>query len=345
MPRPPRPPKAATKKRGLSSKELSVIREQSEAGVPPEDIAAAIGRNVDVVIRAAARFRDRATPVVREDPPLPQAVRPVTLGPPPSKRDGIRSVLRSRSEYQLLTRQLTRAELAFFEEQYCDILEQFGDDITPTERAEVNNVVMLMVFMARNAEEQLSARAEAARADREAVRLAGIYPDTDELPRPETYQKRIDDQRKIVRGEESRLNQLTSLYGEMNREQQRLFEHLKSTRNQRLDKATRPKNLQDLLKELMDDERREAVGMRGELMRRSMMQETERLSQPREFADGVVDRPLLTPEVVLASQRRQPKPVGHAVGGGEVVGDARHDGVSACYGEDAAGCDEVAPAD
>jgi hypothetical protein len=292
-------------KRGLSSTEMETIRAWSEEGRTVTEIAEEVGRAEDVVRRAIIRIGGSP---VHEDPTLPPDMRMKASGPVPNSKNRHIAELRRSPVFQLLCKQMTPAERYFFEEMFADIVEQFGDDITPTERESVRKVCLMSVHLHRNGEDQLTVRREADRIHVNVKLLETSHPDTDDMPRMVETQKRVDELYRSAGRSEQRLTTLSSTYADLSREHQRLFESLKSTRDQRLDRATRVTSVQDLLKQLMEEKRLQAEGRRAELMRRSMTHEAARLAEPHEYADGTYDQPLLTPETVMLTAKRSPLP-------------------------------------
>lgn len=303
MPRPkkaPKPPPTASArpgtKRGLTLAETAIIRDGMEQGMTDAEIAAIIGRREDVVTRARVRLQGLPG---REDPPTDRSdVRDRPAGVAANPKNRIIAELRASVHYRQLKRACTPDELRTYEDQYADIVYQFGDDITPTERVSVHKVVYMSVQMARNAEDQLRARMTAARYQAAAAAIESGYPDLADTPRSDLMQRKLDNHLAAAAREEQRLTTLVRDHNSLSAEQQRLFEDLKSTRNQRLDRVTKVRTIQDLLRELTDEANREREGRRAEIMRRSMAVEAGRLATPFTYADGRTDLPLLTPDTV-----------------------------------------------
>ncbi len=95
------------------------------------------------------------------------------------------------------------------------------------------------------------------------------------------------------------LSALVKEYSQLEATTGRMLEQMKATRAQRLEQVReRSRNLLDLVKDLMQEDKREAEGLAAERFRQAALKKAAELSIPYKFADGSVQPPLLTPDTV-----------------------------------------------
>lgn len=266
----------------LNKRELAYI-EANASLMHPKTIADYLGRSVDIVLKALAN----------------SAKADGALAEKSAEDEAIRATLRLSVSFVQLQHELTTDEIQYFEEEYIAYCRQFKEDLFHTERAQIIKAIKYDIYMQRNGAKQ---RRLVQTIDRLERAIDAIHSKYDDLANM-TEQDRT---RCLVWGKElaevyKSSAELTVEHTKLEEKQQRLMEALKATRQQRV--ATFESAATDflgLIKALYQADRREMEDRQSAQARAAMEKERERLSRPHKYADGVIDTPLLTPEIVLS---------------------------------------------
>lgn len=193
--------------------------------------------------------------------------------------------------WELLQEELTEDEYAYFEERYSTLVNQFRGDVLPTEETQIFQLIKCEILMSRNMVYKRRALLDVRRLEGMVARLEGIEGEV-EVGEVLGVERLLQAARE---GEQAR----TSEYLSLQKEHNALMKTLKATRDQRIDKVESGRDtFVGLVRRLQDEEYRKVEGRRIEMLRLANQRERARLSQPMEYADGMHDRPLLTPESV-----------------------------------------------
>jgi hypothetical protein len=272
-------PKQPTKSGRLSNAEVAFI-EANAGRMTPQDIAGKLNRSVNVVLKA-------------------MSAKPATPRPPePETQSSIRLGLKQSAAWKQLVAEFEKDELAYFEEQYVALMDQFSEDkVLPTEENQVFKVIKLDLLKHRNAVKQRRVGREIERLEVTREQLLKLQkfnlPDSDE----DVRKLQILDE--LLEKANSLQADLTVEYVKLEEKHQKLMEALKATRQQRVDRIESGKmDFLGLLRSLQEESVRQEGDRYIELMRRATAGELNRLSAHHQYGDSSYDRPILTPDTV-----------------------------------------------
>jgi hypothetical protein len=282
----------------MTSQELREIRGRVELGQPVADIAAALGRPAETIAKAVARLFPKAT----ADELAAAAAQSALGGPAAAPRERLLADLHNSELWRQVKSSFFPHEQRFYEDQYADMLEQFGGDVLATERVQVHDAVTLSVLKHRNLAAQKEAIERRRDAEAEWERINKLWPlaaPGQPIARDEATVRTMEGLQERARQLGSQLNSLVREHSDLDEKHRKIFESLKSTREQRIERLTKTMSFQDLMKVVLSEDKRETEGKRAALMKQVGRREAERLARPIKLADGTVDSPLFTPDTVL----------------------------------------------
>jgi hypothetical protein len=221
----------------------------------------------------------------------------------PAPRDpvqaAIRTELRGSYQWKRLRDEFSPDELNYFEESYLKLMAQFRDDVQASEETQIFDCIKLQLLMSRNLVERRKAR----------ERFMDLEIQKEELVKgygSEKKTKEDPDGRQKLMMLESDITQAkvmeqtrTGEYVKLQERHDAILKTLKATRDQRIREIESSKqSFVGLVKELMRKGPREHEGRQMELVRLAVEKEAKRLGSPHTYADGNVDRPILSPDTV-----------------------------------------------
>ena len=201
--------------------------------------------------------------------------------------------LEDRPYWIELEQQFTEDELELFKYHWSRIINQFKDDVFPTEELQVVDVIKLEMLMNRclkqNKEniDQINAFEGLLQGERQAE--------------PEQQDKEVifnlDRQIASLRAAQESMNRD---YRDLQTKKSSMLKEMKGTREQRIKRLEDSKQtFTGWVAHLMQNPAvTQQYGMEMEKMRLAMEQEKERLSVFHKYEDGQVDQPFLTPDTV-----------------------------------------------
>lgn len=281
-----------SKLRGFKNSENKKIEDDLRAGRSIEDIAKDLGRNADAVARQALRIKNK-NKVKSTDPNAAPLSIPVLGGSRPE--DKVLKELQLSPTYRELIKQLTPSELRFYEENYVDLIMQFGEnDTTKSEKLQIHKAVEYLIFMGRNKNEQLDTVKQLDKLKLKIKNYELANPkDEDWSEAQQRYFYNLDEKFNRLN---KRRSELSDEYGRLEHKNQELFNDLKGTRKERLTSAEKRMSITDLVSELLQKDKRDRVGKQAEMFKTFTENHNKALTQPLKFADGSFDPPILTPE-------------------------------------------------
>lgn len=196
-------------------------------------------------------------------------------------------------KWQYLREELTEEEVRYFLEQYSLYVQQFKNDVLPSEQDQLFNMLKLDIAIHRNRRDVRTIRLEIDRLEDE-YRLLPPAGDRGqvEFQQARTLEASMGGLRAAETARESQ-------WLKMSQELRNLQGELKATRHQRVDKATTMKETWlEVIQRLQDDDYKSIVGTAAEHSRLATNKEQDRLARYHEFEDGTLDQPLLTAETV-----------------------------------------------
>jgi hypothetical protein len=267
------------RKRGsLSSSDMAFI-EKNVDKMSPSQIASQINRTITPVKRYIERNRlGKQYAQAREMGDKTETI--------------ILKELKRKPFYDLLRKQLSIAELDYFNNMWISILDQFNGDLFPSEELELKELILLDISKDRMMIDQKNLLD-----DREAYKKLLF---TEMQLDPEDRDK---DQVRFLRAEISAINDrtqsLVKSVRELTDKSDRLRKALKASREQRYKDIDNAKvSFSGWLKTLTKPELRAIVAKEMEIMRIAMEKERIRLAQYITYENNEIDKPILSSETV-----------------------------------------------
>lgn len=209
-----------------------------------------------------------------------------------------RERLKKSKAWRHIKNEFNADELEYFSDKYIQLMEQFKDDVLPTEEQQVIGLIRVEIMQHRNmaGRKQLgdsNSRIQGMIDDllREVNGNMGILDETD--------RDRIIELQNQQATLENAQNLKTKEFLELGKEHSSLTEKLKASRVQRINAATNDKlTWPELVKMLMERENQEKESRKYELHRKAGEKEFDRLSKPHKYMDNNVDIPILSYETM-----------------------------------------------
>lgn len=195
-----------------------------------------------------------------------------------------------------ISQQFTQEEIRYFEGEWVSLMSQFKEDVLPAETLMLKQLITINILINRSMKERKRYLEE--------IEKIQVVIDKE-------YKKSIDNRdsdllsqlEQQVSFARSSITQYTTEYAKLLGEQNRINKDLKATRDQRIKRIEDSKtSFTGWLKALEDEKYRERVGFEAEVMKIAKHKAEKDLSEFHSFADNKLDRPLLTPEVVLEEE-------------------------------------------
>lgn len=198
--------------------------------------------------------------------------------------------IQNRPYWNELRSQFSDEELRLFAFHWKEVRNQFGNDIFYTEELQIIELCRLELLANRVLREQQRSTTEIA-----SLELA--LQDEVDLTEKKAKLNRLDSLR-------ASLTAFLREYRDLYDKKTKTLQELKATRRERIKRIEdQRQTLQGWMSELCTDaSRREAFADFAEKHRLASEKEYKRLTAYHEFADGIVDRVLLTPESELLSE-------------------------------------------
>jgi len=204
----------------------------------------------------------------------------------------LRIKLKSREYYKDVTRQFTEDEMEYFEAQWVHLMQQFQSDILPSEEMQLKQLITVDILISRGM-----------------VERKGNIEESDKLQEKidEEYEKPLDVRdTAYLASMENQLGFMKTCITAYTTEYDKLLNQQKSiSKDLKANRETRIKRIEDsksswvnTLLSLEDDDVREQMGHRAEIMRKAKDKALDDMSEYHTYVDGGVDQPFLTPETV-----------------------------------------------
>lgn len=210
----------------------------------------------------------------------------------------LRAGLKESAMWKNLKAEFEPNELVYFEEQYIALMEQFKqDEVLHTEENQVFKVIKIDIMKHRNAVRQKEC---ARNIDKFEILQSKIIASKEY----QNFEKKAISDLEMV---ELKLQTLYSQqktfsdeYIKLEEKHQKLMVDLKATREQRVDEiASNKVDFLSVIRDLGNDKIAREKEKQQELMKLATLNEFKRLSQPHQFPDGEIDRPILNADTVL----------------------------------------------
>lgn len=201
--------------------------------------------------------------------------------------------IKAKPMWKELKKQFTEEELELALVSWKEIVAQFRKDVLPTEEIQIIDLIRLELLMNRSLKEAHNCDIQITALERELI-----------LEEAKVNEERNKDLIFVI---QRNIAQFKIAKNESNKEFRELFErkdkvlkNMKATREQRIQKLESAKTtFAGMVSRLMNDpDFYDEQGREMELMRLAAMQVKTDLGQFHQYADNMVDQPLLTPDTV-----------------------------------------------
>ena len=213
------------------------------------------------------------------------------------RRDNqIMAELVSRPFYSGLKKQFSATELDYFNQEWISTVKQFNSDLLPTEETELKDLLILEIMkdqaLAQNM--QLKSRRETllkSLSRVEATMVNGVFDrDTQNL---------LNQIKSEIDRCEQKMNVNLENFKTLTNKSTESRKALAASRSQRITKIQNAKtNFTEWLRAIQDHETRKIIGKEMQTMKLAMENETGRLGEFHNFADGKPEIPLLSSETL-----------------------------------------------
>ena len=221
------------------------------------------------------------------------------MSPEEHDKVSLKNRLHEKEYWDEIGRQFTPREIPYFEAMWVQLIQQFREDVLPTEELQIKQLITTDILMNRCMVERKRALEDIERLDtmlkEEYARPPGER-NTDRL-------MNLEQQVSLARGSQSTH---TTEYTKLSKEYKDLAKDLKATRDQRLQRIEDGKTSWiGLIRMLEDEIVREREGFDMEVMSTSADKSLKELSEYHKYNDGMVDMPILTPETILEKDEEE----------------------------------------
>lgn len=201
------------------------------------------------------------------------------------ERSAIVAQLKKKNFFKLLGSQLTPQEVKFFIEEWTNTVQQFSGDLLPTEESELKDLIMTDIMKNRLFAENKNLLDQRNLSDAELRQLVQTS-----APRHEQAKLKAE-----IGAMGSQINANNKSIKELTERATKLRDSLSASRRQRVDAISNAKiDMTQLLKVLQDRETRERAAREMVLLRQAKNKALKKYSEEVVYADGKVDKPVIT---------------------------------------------------
>lgn len=210
--------------------------------------------------------------------------------------EGLKYKLYSRPYWRELKQQLTEDELVYFQEVWIELMRQFNEDVLASEEFDLREWVILDILKNRSMKDRLRHIEEAEKL--EAYRDKLIEKDKNEPSEERGFViQQLTEQVMSIRGS---VTSYTAEHAKFLEKAANIAKGLKAVRSERIQRVEDGKTtFAGHLRLLNDEKLRRGIGGEIEIMRHAKEVAKQKLSEYHTYVDDQIDRPLLTPEIVL----------------------------------------------
>lgn len=266
---------AARKTGKLSSWAEQYIRENSEK-IKPEEIAITIGKTPDTVNRYIARHN-----LVPYGEEYNERV-----------RRKLKESLHLEGFWRGVKDNYSKDEIKIFEDLWVDLIQQFDEDVTATEKLQMHKYITLILMRERIIKKQTLFQ--------NTLESVTDTLNSEKKKHPDDRNDALVD--KLATTVQSLTKESSSLakeYTEVAKQESEMEKALKGTRDQRVKQIQdATKNWSSLLQQLESPKLRREIGAHLEIHRRAADKAKADISAPHQYLNKEVDLPLLTSETV-----------------------------------------------
>jgi hypothetical protein len=184
-------------------------------------------------------------------------------------------------------------ELEYFENTWIGLIKQFREDVLAAEELQIKQFITIDILINRSMKER---KRHIADTEKLQVQVDKEYTKPEDQ-RDIAKLSNLETQLSFARNS---IANYTNEYTKLLNEQQKISKDLKATREQRIKRIEDGKSSWiGLIRMLEDENIREKEGRQMEIMAMAVEKSKNKLAEYHEYADQIVDSPLLTPEIIL----------------------------------------------
>lgn len=233
----------------------------------------------------------------RSPAPIKRYVTEQKLVVPSSEKqtqETLRQKLHCKTFWSEIERQFDEesGELKYFEDTWIGLIKQFREDVLPAEELQIKQFITIDILINRSMKERK-------RHISETDKLQKLVDKEYEKPEDQRDVPKLANMETQLGFARNSLANYTNEYTKLLAEQQKISKDLKATREQRIKRIEDGKSSWTGLIRMLEDEIiREKEGREMEILAMATDKVKNSLSEYHQYQDGIVDRPLLTPETI-----------------------------------------------
>lgn len=209
-----------------------------------------------------------------------------------------RADFKNTPEWKYLKEEFDTEEVRFFEHRYVKHIQQFKEDIMPTEETQIFNLIKFEILLHRNRKRTMKSHNDMERIQRG---IDKIYKScNNDLSKLTDAQRNfLDNMERHLASYREAQHASTKEYSDLQTKHAAILKDLKATREQRMQRIeSNSSTFVELIKKLQDEEFREIKGREALIMEKAVEKEAKRLGGVHRYLDGKVDQPLLNADTV-----------------------------------------------
>lgn len=267
---------SAPKKRGQLSLEEEKFISENFGILSEEQIAQELNRNLGPIKKFIGQNQLLIPSDVKKD------------------NETLKEKLRCKTFWTEITRQFDAetGELEYFENTWIGLIKQFREDVLPAEELQIKQFITIDILINRSMKERKRHISETDKLQKLVDQEYSKPEEQRDIPRLASLETQLSFARNSIAN-------YTNEYTKLLNEQQKISKDLKATREQRIKRIEDGKSSWvGLIRMLEDEELREKEGREMEILNLAVEKHKNILNSYHQYADGVVDKPFLTPESV-----------------------------------------------
>lgn len=212
-----------------------------------------------------------------------------------NNNDYLKYKLHSKTFWNEIKRQFDEdtGELQYFEDTWVGLIKQFREDVLPAEELQIKQFITIDILINRSMKERKRHIAETEKLQKQVDKEYEKPEDQRDIPKLANLETQLSFARNSIAN-------YTNEYTKLLNEQQKISKDLKATREQRIKRIEDGKSSwTGLIRMLEDEELREKEGKEIAILSMAAQNNLKKMSALHTYQDGVIDRPFLTPDIVL----------------------------------------------
>ena len=210
----------------------------------------------------------------------------------------LQGVLHTSPHWNKILLALTEKEIPMFESDWVQVIKQFGEDVWYTEELYIVDWLLLNIKKYRT----YKLEKEALQQIENTEDLLEFEYEQHEEDRDKSLVKQLEQELAL---QKAALSQHTTALKSILERIEKISEKLKANREERRDVKVSDDTYWGYIKMLEDEEFRKKESRQAQLMSLAEQKAREKLYEYHQYADGELDIPLLTPEIVIRKHEEE----------------------------------------